>query len=693
MKKRFTICALMTLMFCVNGSFAQKGIKTIKTNKPRIKYTYDGKTDDIQITSEMNAHKIYVFCGSECKNLKLQTSVDSLIFKVKANDSIKFFVNVKDSIKIWMNVIGTKDVPNTISNNEKLFHLSRLWSEVKYNFVNIDKIDFNLDSVYKCTIERVSETKNDYEYYRELQKFAALFKDGHTQVNDNSQFYLYQDYFNALFSDYEKKIYIVTINKRSELDSTFLGAEVIEIEGKPTIKYMEENVFPYISSSTEQHLWMQGTFKIHSDIKNRPFEATVKKTNGEISKISLKRNGEATRTDNDAWWELGAKNEYNTVDFKWLCDSIAYLEVNSFYPDREIIAQIQKHMNSIRKAKALIVDLRSNGGGSTKVAWFIQSLFTKDNSFLNFGWQTRVNNGVKKANGNWIKEDEAYYENCALEYFAPDTIYIPDTVKRITVPTAFLIGRYTFSAAEDLLVNMYEVKDRPVFIGNSTGGSTGSPLVVNDLPGDGYARICTRRICFPYSKKPFVNEGIVPDIEIKRTFKDFIEKKDAVLDTAIGYLNAEIASDKAKKPYKFMDLTIDELKKIGVAVNENGVFFKNLDTVGNRQFGCYFVKKGYSTILSIKPKSEYIDKYEQMFYDLPTSNFDFSPIMITDLEGQKTFDTESANIRDLVPIFIDLSWCKKANRTDKIIIWLKNTNELKSLLPKRYYVVEFLGIP
>jgi C-terminal processing protease CtpA/Prc len=641
----------------------------------------------------MNAHKIYVFCGSENKNLILHTSIDTLIFNVKANDSIKFFVNVKDSIKIWMNVIGTKDVPNTISTNEKLFHLSRLWSEIKYNFVNIDKVDFNLDSVYKCTIERVSETKNDDEYYRELQKFAAMFKDGHTQVNDNSQFYLFQDYFKALLTDYEKKIYIISINKGSELDSTFLGAEVLEIEGKPTIKYMEENIFPYISASTEQHLWMQGTYKIHSDIKNHPFVATVKKSNGEIRKISLKRNGEATRTDNDAWWEFGAKNEYHTVGFKWLSDSIAYLEVNSFYPDSEIIAQIQKHMNSIRKAKALIVDLRSNGGGSTKVAWYIQSLFTKDNSFLNFGWQTRVNNGVKKANGNWIKEDEAYYKNCALEYFAPDTISVPDTIKRITVPTAFLIGRYTFSAAEDLLVNMYEVKDRPIFIGNSTGGSTGSPLVVSDFPGDGYARICTRRICFPYSKKPFVNEGIVPDIQIQRTFKDFVAKKDAVLDTAIGYLKTKIGIENVKKPYKGMDLTIDELGKIGVVMNENGVFFKNLDTVCKRQFGCYFVKKGDSAILSIKSKSEGKDKYDQMFYDLPTSNFDFFPIMITDLKGQKTFDTEGVNIRDLVPVLVDLSVCKKANRTDKIIIWFKNTNELKSLLPKRFDILEYLDIP
>lgn len=38
------------------------------------------------------------------------------------------------------------------------------------------------ENAYKEYILKVQETKNDYDYYRELQRFCALLKDGHTNI-------------------------------------------------------------------------------------------------------------------------------------------------------------------------------------------------------------------------------------------------------------------------------------------------------------------------------------------------------------------------------------------------------------------------------------------------------------------------------------------------------------------------------
>jgi len=103
--------------------------------------------------------------------------------------------------------------------------------------------------------------------------------------------------------------------------------------------------------------------------------------------------------------------------------------------------------------------------------------------------------------------------------------------------TVILIGRFTFSAAEDFLVNIYEVHNRPILIGEETGGSTGSPLVIPGFPGGGYARICTRRICYPISEKRFVNSGVKPDIEVKQTIEDYLSMNDPVLKKAINEFN------------------------------------------------------------------------------------------------------------------------------------------------------------
>jgi len=78
---------------------------------------------------------------------------------------------------------GTHSVySNKITLNEKIVGLSKLWSEIKYNFVNIDQVSFDVDSLYSEYIERVVNSKDDIAYYDILQRFTACFNDSHTEV-------------------------------------------------------------------------------------------------------------------------------------------------------------------------------------------------------------------------------------------------------------------------------------------------------------------------------------------------------------------------------------------------------------------------------------------------------------------------------------------------------------------------------
>src|ERR1700761_4008719 len=74
-----------------------------------------------------------------------------------------------------------QDIPHNLSATDKVYGLSKFWEEVNYNFVYLDKIDRQAwDSTYKAMITQVQQTPNDYEYYRLLQRFCAMLKDGHT---------------------------------------------------------------------------------------------------------------------------------------------------------------------------------------------------------------------------------------------------------------------------------------------------------------------------------------------------------------------------------------------------------------------------------------------------------------------------------------------------------------------------------
>lgn len=505
--------------------------KIIQSNKKSIIVFINGQITDWTISPEVNPDRLEVFCSKENNEVKFQTDIDSAIFSIRKNDTIRFQIILKSKDTAYTEIIGIKDLPNKITNDEKVYWLSQIWSEIKYNFVNIDRIKFDLDSLYKSYIPLVLTTKNDFEYYRTLQKFMAGMHDGHSEVV--ADFYAYSDYIPITFKDFNKKVYIVSVRKIPELDSTWIGAELIEIEDIPTTQFLESKIFPYVSASTDQSLWMQGVSKLHYDLRDRPFRGLIRKADGTIVKLDLQRNGEATRTPSDKFWGPKITTRRNIVEMTWIQFDIALVSFNRFAPEEEAIKQFDKVAKELDKAKGVIIDLRKNGGGSGEVALHLQKYLTKENHFLNFACETRINDGYGKAQGNWREEYKMFFQNKAYRFEKPETIAVSDTIKRLKCPTIILIGRYTFSAAEDFLVNIYEVPDRPLFIGEETGGSTGAPLVIPGLPEEARARICALRICYPNSGKPFVNSGVKPNIEVKQTIEDYLNGKDVVLDRAI----------------------------------------------------------------------------------------------------------------------------------------------------------------
>lgn len=528
---------LFFLLLISLNIFGQKNV--INSNSSRVKYIIEKNEKLWRIDSQIENDILKIYCDDTIpQKVKFITDIDSATFFINEGDTITFSFNLKNQNLCKTQLIGLKVVPNSISYEEKIYYLSLLWSEVKYNFVNIDKINFDIDSLYKSCLSEINKTNNDYEYYQLLKKFLASFNDGHTEVYDGNQFSIFRDYIGVAFKYIKDKIIISLINKNTGLDSSLIGAELIEVNGVNITKYLEDSIFPYVSASTKQHKLMQAVYKLHSNFSTLRFKGKVVKQNtADTVILELPYNGEKIRTNKDEYY--GFIEQYDGLfSSKWLQDSIYYISLNSFR--EEVIGLFNDILPQAYKSKALIIDLRKNGGGSTSTGWHIQKYLTKDNFFLNFAWETRINNGVKKANGNWIDEYTDFYKEKALAYNQPDTIWISDSIKRFEIPIVILIGGYTFSAAEDFLVNLYEMEERPLLIGEETGGSTGSPLVIQNLPGGGYARICTKRIKFPYSKKAFVNQGIYPDIFVKETIDDYLMGKDTVLNKAINVIKNQL---------------------------------------------------------------------------------------------------------------------------------------------------------
>lgn len=222
---------------------------------------------------------------------------------------------------------------NKLSVADKIYGLSKFWQEVNYNFVYFNRIDKSKwDSLYKSMLNSIQKTNNDYEYYRDLQKFAAYLKDDHTDVDFPE--YIYNEIYSSNFGEYRfftkningKAIIIQTnLTKKNEIP---VGTEILEINGLNTQDYINKNVAPYISASTDYDLQDQSTSQLFTGLKGADYSIKIKIPDGKIKSLKIVH---AKTTEQELY--PPAEN-FQLLQFKWYDNNIAYCALNSFADNR-----------------------------------------------------------------------------------------------------------------------------------------------------------------------------------------------------------------------------------------------------------------------------------------------------------------------------------------------------------------------
>ncbi|MCC8061964.1 MAG: hypothetical protein LIO68_01800 [Rikenellaceae bacterium] len=424
--------------------------------------------------------------------------------------------------------------PAVNTTQDKIYALSTLWSEARYNFVHNDRLPFDPDSLYRATLPQVIASRDDNEFYDQLTRFMAAFGDAHTQLLSHDSTYndaLYHDDIPAMLTEIDRKIYITSLRKNAGIDSALFRAEIVGIAGQSVSDYFRDHLFPRIASSTEQWSWYCASRKIESGPSGDSLRGLARTWDGDTIPFSIPYNWRAAMPEGDDYWDVPSP-AHPKIGLEWK-DRIAVLQINSC--QETILPLLDSVMTTTfreKEAKGLIIDMRHNSGGSTDVACRLQMYIDPADSLLLFGSQTRINDAYGRSQGNWQEQYADFYTGRAYRT-EPAEKYARDTaVHAVQCPVVVLIGVRTASAAEDFLVNLSEVPGRPLFIGQPTCGSTGAPLVI-ELPHGAWARICTLRITFPYSGKPFVGEGIRPDIEVRETPEAFFSQRDLTMEKAL----------------------------------------------------------------------------------------------------------------------------------------------------------------
>ena len=439
------------------------------------------------------------------------------------------------------------DTVANISNADKLYGLSKFWEETSYNFAYFDHAHVNWDSTYRAYIPKVLATKNTWEYYLVLSKFCALLKDGHTDVGFPAQLLTHNHSRNKwMYIENFDKHFFVTDMPVQFKDMVPLGSELITVNGIPAKEYAEKEIIPYISSSTEHILWnTAAAMMFYGTDSAQVWHLTLRTPNNKMIAYNYQ-----FHTISPKWERRTFNKPYQILEFKKIGD-VGYVSLNTF-SDTAIIGKFKAILPQLYDCKGIILDIRSNGGGSTEIGAEILKYFT-DKRLIGSTWRTRDNVAAYKAWGHYALQDTTKFEkrsdwdkkvilSAKGDYWLKgDTMTFDNDVhvKKLTCPLIVLTGNNTASAAEDFLVILDGLKPRATTMGQRTYGSTGQPLPIM-LPGMTLeGRICTKRDTYP-DGRDFVGIGVIPDIEIPRNVNDVINGTDNVLDAAVKQINKQI---------------------------------------------------------------------------------------------------------------------------------------------------------
>jgi C-terminal processing protease CtpA/Prc len=443
---------------------------------------------------------------------------------------------------------GHAQIANTLTAADKVFGLSKFWQEVNYNFAYFNNISrHSWDSAYKALIPEVIATPNDYAYYRLLEKFCALLKDGHTNINMpliNGVSFMnntFGDYLLVLKSVAGKVIVKRTFKKDGDLFP--LGSEIITVNGLPTKQYIRDSITPYISASTDYARTYFASSILLRGFPGSTFQIKIRKPNGEAAEYTLTH----ARTRDSIFipaTEYTEEKNKGLLEHKTFDGGIEYVALNSF-ADPKINPLFENLLDSLKKAKGVIIDLRNNGGGDDGIAFNIVKHFIQDSVLIGSSSMVRMYDPYLTAIGRYVNladtagnagKKEAWLLYNGFAVFGKPGIFqskIDLGIVRINAPVVILTGINTESAAEDFLIaadNQKHIKR----IGESTNGSSGQPYRF-DLPGGGSARVCVKKDTYPDGRE-FVGYGIQPHIQVSPTVTDYLENKDPVLETALRYL-------------------------------------------------------------------------------------------------------------------------------------------------------------
>ncbi len=259
-------------------------------------------------------------------------------------------------------------------------------------------------------------------------------------------------------------------------------------------------------------------------------------------------------------YEQESETEPPPLELRWPHREIACLAIHTFDVRRSAwavqqdgplnpsglpasaVEEVQQRISAAFKncegAKALILDLRGNEGGSDSIGSHV-ALHLLPGEFCYFRLQTRYSAQLKRVRGfedspdtGWSRLDDGWKPPRS------------PSIKAFEGSVWILADELCFSTTDNLLACLGDLlpKERARFLGRPSGGGTGAPRQILTLPFTGaQLTLCVMKVYSPRGRL-IEGRGTIPDRTIAWTWKDVVEDKDPDLDAALEEALAKLGT-------------------------------------------------------------------------------------------------------------------------------------------------------
>lgn len=448
------------------------------------------------------------------RKLAIITVLLSLFFtSVQAQQKFDSAAYVQQFKKIFPAFsLDTARQNDELSIEQKIEGLSKVWYEAKFNFANFDLVpQLNWDSAYRAFIPRVLATHDILSYYGELKKFNQLLHDGHSRVVEPLYYFMKKGMLPFVFEFLDGKVILSSVLSHDpEYTRAQIGWIATAIEGVPIQDYIKKTISPYLHFSTPQ----DSISRIYR------YELCAGKLTDKVSIRFITKEGKEKTL---SFKRMKIDFDEDPVQFKLLPGNIGHVTINSFNTPKTV-AIFDSLFPQISKTSALIIDIRSNGGGNSNNGYEIIGYLVNKPFYTNISVM-RMYRPSYRAWGS---------EPVTIELNKDD--WKPYKNKLYSKPVVVITGPATYSAAEDF-TGAFKTTGRGKIVGATTGGSTGQPLGYK-LPGGGLGFVCSKRDVLSDGTE-FVGIGIKPDVEIHPTIQGIQQGRDEVLEKAVEVLKTQ----------------------------------------------------------------------------------------------------------------------------------------------------------